>query len=401
MNKSNKGGIVVFFTVLLIAAMFMANYGNYQLAAIPGKIYETYHLTDTQFSSLMTAPMLPSIFLSIIIGILVDKFGVKNIVSICLIISLAGFILRIFVTTYSGMLIAMALTGFAGMVLNANISKITASIYSPDKIGTMVGVFMAASTGSMAVAYGTTAMIPSLEIAFWIAAGLSIAVTVVWILGVKESYFVQENAPAMPSAPVGEALAASFKSANIWLLGLSLMFMMGGAMIVANFHVGALVALKGFEEAYAGTFATILMIGSLLGSIFVPVAAAKTGKNTGVFILVITVIAGICCIGITNLSTIGIYAASFLNGFLRSGTISVCMSLPVMFKEIGPKYAGTAGGLAVTLELLGAVIIPTYIIVPLAGAGNFQGYFMYGCISIIISAVLIFIVIQRSKAFSQ
>ena len=91
MNKSKKGGIVAFFTVLLVAAMFMANYGNYQLAAIPGKIYETYHLTDTQFSSLMTAPMLPSIFLSIIIGILVDKFGVKNIVSICLIISLAGF----------------------------------------------------------------------------------------------------------------------------------------------------------------------------------------------------------------------------------------------------------------------------------------------------------------------
>lgn len=211
---------------------------------------------------------------------------------------------------------------------------------------------------------------------------------------------MQENAPAMPSAPVGEALAASFKSTNIWLLGLSLMFMMGGAMIVANFHVGALVALKGFEEAYAGTFATILMIGSLLGSIFVPVAAAKTGKNTGVFILIITVIAGICCIGITNLSTVGIYAASFLNGFLRSGTISVCMSLPVMFKEIGPKYAGTAGGLTVTLELLGAVIIPTYIIVPLAGAGNFQGYFMYGCASIIISAVLIFIVIQKSKAFS-
>lgn len=400
MSKSNKSGIIAFFTVLLVAAMFMANYGNYQLAAIPGKIYETYHLTDAQFSSLMTGPMLPSIFLSIIIGILVDKFGVKNIVSICLIISLAGFILRIFVSTYTGMLIAMALTGFAGMVLNANISKIAASVYSPDKIGTMVGIFMAASTGSMAVAYGTTAMIPSVEIAFWIAAGLSIAVTVIWILFVKESYFVQEDAPAMPTAPVGEALAASFKSINIWLLGLSLMFMMGGAMIVANFHVGALAALKGYEEAYAGTFATVLMIGSLLGSIFVPVAASKTGRNTGVFILVITLIAGFCCIGITRLSTTGIYVASFLNGFLRSGTISVCMSLPVMFKEIGPRYAGTAGGLTVTLELLGAVIIPTYIIVPLAGAGNFHGYFLYGCVSMIISAVLAFIVIQRSKAFS-
>ena len=48
------------------------------------------------------------------------------------------------------------------------------------------------------------------------------------------------------------------------------------------------------------------------------------------------------------------------------------MSLPVMFPEIGPKYAGTAGGLAVTLELLGAVIIPTYIIVPLGGGNVFQ-----------------------------
>ena len=64
--KNNKN-IIVFITVLLFLGMFIGNYGNYQLSAVPGSVYQAYSLTDMQFSSIMTAPMFPSIFLSIVI----------------------------------------------------------------------------------------------------------------------------------------------------------------------------------------------------------------------------------------------------------------------------------------------------------------------------------------------
>jgi hypothetical protein len=42
--------------------------------------------------------------------------------------------------------------------------------------------------------------------------------------------------------------------------------------------------------------------------------------------------------------------------------------IPMLLPEIGPVYAGSAGGIIVTLMVLGAVLIPTFIITPLAGS---------------------------------
>ena len=397
----NRKNILIFITVLLFLGMFIGNYGNYQLSAVPGSVYQAYHLTDMQFSSIMTAPMFPSIFLSIVIGILVDRFGISKMVSICFAVAAAGFVIRVFAADYTSMFIAMALTGVGCMILNANLAKIVSALYPMEKVGTVVGILMAGSTGSMAVAYATTALFPSLEAAFWTAAVISIAVAVFWILGVREKHFSGNGSvPAGEAVPVKQALGTCLKSRNIWLAGISLMFLLGGATVISNFQVSALTTLKGYSEGFAGTFGTVLMIGSIIGSIFIPVLAGKLGRKVPVMLLICGLAAAACMVGIIELPAGGIYVTSFLNGVLRSGIIAVMMSLPVMFPEIGPKYAGTAGGLAVTLELLGAVIIPTYIIVPLGG-GSVANYFYLGCGCMVIAGIVCFVMAKTCGVYSE
>jgi NNP family nitrate/nitrite transporter-like MFS transporter len=397
MKKTRNMTLVV--VALVFVGMFLGNYGQYQLAAVPSMVYQQFNLTDVQFSSIMTAPMLPAIFLSIILGILVDKFGIKVMVGICYACAMAGFILRVFATDYSMMFIGMMLTGIGCAVLNSNLSKIVASLYPMEKIGTVVGILMAGSTGSMAVAYGTTAFFPSLEAAFWVTAVVSVVMTVAWLILVREADFHQlENGMPQDSTPVMEAITTSLKSKNIWLMGLSLMLLLGGATVISNFQVAYLTGIKGYDELVAGSFGTVLMIGSLLGSIFVPVFVTKSNKP-GLLLGGIGLLAAVSVLGMVMLPTGGIYVASFLNGFLRSGIISVMMSLPVMFKEIGPKYAGTAGGLTVTLELIGAVLIPTYVVIPLTG-GNMTAYFYVAAILIAASAVLAY-ALTRNVQFKQ
>jgi len=202
------------------------------------------------------------------------------------------------------------------------------------------------------------------------------------------------------TVPVGKALGTCLKSRNIWLAGISLMFLLGGATVISNFQVTALTGLKGYSEAFAGTFGTVLMIGSIIGSIFIPVLVGKLGRKVPVMLLLCGLIASACMVGIITLPAAGIYVTSFLNGALRSGIIAVMMSLPVMFPEIGPKYAGTAGGLAVTLELLGAVIIPTYIIVPLGG-GNVSNYFYLGCGCMVIASLICFVMAKTCGVYAK
>lgn len=75
-----------------------------------------------------------------------------------------------------------------------------------------------------------------------------------------------------------------------------------------------------------------------------------------------------------------------ITGMAIGGIVPILMSIPVQLPEIGTVYAGTAGGFTGTLQLLGAVIIPTYIAAPMAGE-NMKILFLAGGICMIFSAV--------------
>ena len=68
------------------------------------------------------------------------------------------------------------------------------------------------------------------------------------------------------------------------------------------------------------------------------------------------------------------------------GIIPTLLALPVQFAAIGPKYAGTAGGVVGTIQLLGAVVVPNYILTPIAG-DNFIVLFLVSGICMPISGM--------------
>ena len=142
------------------------------------------------------------------------------------------------------------------------------------------------------------------------------------------------------------------------------------------------------------------MIGSILGSIFVPVALSGSPRRAPVLLFICGLLsAATMVIMVLTESAALNYVCCFLNGGLRSGVIAAMMSLPVLFREVGPKYAGTGGGLMVTLELIGAVLIPTYVVVPL-GQGSVLNYFYLGAGCIVLSSVICFFMAKTSGAYT-
>ena len=76
------------------------------------------------------------------------------------------------------------------------------------------------------------------------------------------------------------------------------------------------------------------------------------------------------------------------------------MMTPVLLKEIGPRNAGTAGGFIITLQLIGNVVVPTYIIVPLGG-GNLLTYFILASVCMLLAAIVCLIFMKTSGAFEK
>lgn len=112
----------------------------------------------------------------IIAGILTDKFGVKKVTTIGLIIMSVGLWIRPFAASYLPMYIAMILAGFGITFLNVNMSKILGSWFPPDRIGPMMGITMVGCTLGMTFGMGTTAMLPSTEFAFILAAVMELVI---------------------------------------------------------------------------------------------------------------------------------------------------------------------------------------------------------------------------------
>ena len=398
--EKKRNRLVFLITALLFAAQFVGNYGDYQVAAIPSSIYAAFHLTDMQFSSIITAPMLPCIFLSIVIGLLVDRYGIPKIVGVFLVLAAAGFLLRHFARDYPVLLISMALAGCGCMVVNSNIAKLASALYPMDKVGTVVGILMAGSNAASALAFATTSMLPSLQVVFLIPTVASVVCAALWFVFARESLFAESKTPAEERPDVLGSLKLCFKSRSLWLAGLTLFLTLGGTTVLTNFHVSALTTLKGYSETMAGSFSSVSMVGAILGSVFLPIFVTKKPEKAPMLLFIMLLICAAAAYGMLALPAAGIYVCAFLNGALRSGIIAALLMTPVLLKEIGPKNAGTAGGFIITLQLLGCVVVPTYIIVPLGG-GNMTTYFILSAVCFALAAVVCLIFTKTCGAFDK
>ena len=218
----------------------------------------------------------------------------------------------------------------------------------------MVGIFSAASTLAMAVGTATTAMIPNIKTAFSISA-IFVAVSAAGILIFWRSPAKSAEVKEMDAGPVQvsmrECLRASLKSKNVWLIGLVLAMNMSAVMALNTFLPTALVS-RGVDSVSAGYYSSVVMLGNIVAAIVVPVISMKTRK-TKLIISVSTVIGGLG-VALAWLLPPGILMvlAMFITGLAMSGLMPLLMSMPVQLPEIGSAYAGTAGGIVVTVEML-------------------------------------------------
>ena len=362
MKKQNGIGYAWVILLVVCLANFTPSFAQYQMSPIAGELMERFSLNKSQFASIFSAPMIPSIFLSLASGLLVDKFGAKKVIAIGLIIASIGISGRLFATSYETLLIPMILAGFSATFLNANGAKILGSWFPAEKVSMVMGISLASSTIGMTVGLSTTALFPGIKTAFMAASMLSVIMLIVWLFFMKESKGVKEQNETIP---MKECISRVVKNKFIWIIALCLMFTMGCNVTMSTF-LPAVLNAKGVDVSLAGAMSALVTVGNLCGSIFAPMIAVKF-KNNRVFIFslglcaaVFTILAGRIPVGL------GLTLCLFIVGVSIGGLIPSLLSLPIMLPEIGPKYAGTAGGVIGTIELLGAVVIPTYIIAPLA-----------------------------------
>jgi NNP family nitrate/nitrite transporter-like MFS transporter len=179
-----------------------------------------------------------------------------------------------------------------------------------------------------------------------------------------------------------ECLKAAVKSPALWIIAIGMMLFQSSALTLSQFLPDAM-QIAGFEQGLAATITNVFTLGAMVGCLVMPRLIRKASKPKPLF----AAIGVISAVGVAFAWRIPVLplkiAVLAALGFVTLGCTPLLTSLPLTLPEIGPKYAGTAGGFMATLMLAANVVIPSYVTMPLAG-NDYGKFFMFeGCIMLL------------------
>ncbi|MFR8547144.1 MAG: CynX/NimT family MFS transporter [Lachnospiraceae bacterium] len=382
--RKSKATVGLAFIVLCFCYM-IPNYAQYQVSPLGSRIVEEYGLQLSQLSLLFSAPMIPAIFLSLLSGLLLDRFGTKSVIGVGLTVTAIGCVIRAFSDSYMLLFVGTMLTGFSACFINAGSGKIVGNLYNHKEVPGKMGILMAASTAAMTIANFTSAYFSSLRNAFIASSIIAFIGLILWFLFQKDTK--QENGTSKSSGiEIKDCLKITVKNVDVWLIAFALFFIMAANMIIGSFLPTAL-GTRSISITISGYIAACYTVGNFLGCLIAPICIAKLRSQKRV-LLIFSVVAAIGVAFAWMIpQTVFLAAGMLLTGIFLGGLIPTLLALPVQIPEIGPVYAGTAGGMIGTIQLLGAVLMPSYILIPVSGK-NFMVLFGLGGLCMVAAAVL-------------
>lgn len=379
----SRGFVIVFVTAL---AQFASTFAQYQLPPIQQEIIAQVGLTQSQYVQCYTAPMLPAVFLALFAGVMVDRMGPKPVIGAALLVSAAGSAARTFCAGYLPYLAAMSLTGFAPAFIHSSSAKIMGQWFPREKVSFAIGLMMVGGSMANFVATSTTALLPSPQSAYYLSTALCVASLILWMFLMPQT---DRNLPRQ-KANISTALRHAVQSKTVWLMSICMLFNMGFYMTVASSAPGALQGL-GYSPETASLIASALSVGSPIGCLLGSAIAWKSG-NPKRFMQAVILAAAISLPLLWDAPSPLVSGAVWLTAGFCYGTCQVTiMAIPARLKEIGQQYAGTAGGLLTTVQMIGAILLPAQVFVPLSH-GNYSHLFLFAACSLAVSCLLLCIV---------
>jgi len=370
-NKLYSYRWTILLIIFLVNTIF--NFSIFQIGGLASRIIPAFHLQVSQLAMVLSVSFLTNAILGIPAGILADRFGVRNVVAAGLILTVISSFGRLTASSFGILFVWMFILGVGPAFLNANAAKILGDWFPPQQMGMAMGIYIAGANAGITLALATSAFFSSLKVAFMTSAVLTLLALFLWLLFIKSK---SAGKPDLLIQPFGEYLGVALKSKHTWVGAVAMFFYMGTYVTQSGFLTNSLTEGKGVSQVMAGLVASSLTISFILGTIIGPIISDKVGLMKP-FLAPTAIIAALCSY-LAWLVPFGplTWILLLITGIMLGTSVPLIMSLPMLLPEIGPVYAGSAGGVISTLQMAGAFVISSYIILPLAGK-NMDHVFMY------------------------
>ena len=394
MNANQHGEDPHRWVILAILAFlfFMINFAEFQLAGVVGSLSSALHLDPLEFALCLFAPFLMNFVFGIPVGMLADRFGTRTVGSVLLLISCSGIIGRAYGSSgFMSLFVWTLVFGFAMVFVNALGPKILGTWFRPADMPLAMGVFIASAGLGIGFGEATAPRLATLTGVFTLGWVLFVVATLGFLIGFRAK---PSGQPDSPPQRVLEFLGTAARNRHVWVTGIAALFFFAAVVATSGNLPGALIQMKHVSPAEAALLGIPLGLGAALGCSLMPMLLRRTSGIKVWLASVIVMGAALLLAALTVPFGRVTWMCVILSTFLANGMLTLTLPVPIMLREIGTTYGGSAGGIVSLLQTAGGFFIPTFAITLIAGT-NPRATFALIFVLYLISAVLVLALPER------
>jgi MFS family permease len=320
-------------------------------------ITQDLELSNAQIGTILGIFMLVYIFLSLPIGLIIDRIGIrKSLLTGIAVLSLSG-ILRSYASNYVTMLLSVGLMGLAGPTISVGVPKAIATWFKGEERGTANGIYATGMFIGSATATAITTSIIWPYLGSWrstlgVYGVFGFLATVIWI------FFGKEAGSTQLSGGFSEIIQALKRIVNVrevWLLiAISFCYML--SIYGLQSWLPKLLELKEVDVALAGVLASISSWFGLIGSNALPILGRRISRKYAIILSILIQGISIYVLG-TSLGIVLIFTL-ILYGVFSAGLPPLTFLTLMEVPEVGSEYMGVATGLLFSIMSVGGFLGP-------------------------------------------
>lgn len=364
------------------AVIFFLNYNWYLIPSLERQLTSGFGISTGELYLLLTAPTLAAALMSIVGGIVGDRLGVKNTVTIGTILGSFTCVVRVLSVNFLMLWITMFSLGVSIAIVLPNLPKMVGEWFPEQETGRASGIYVSSMGVGISLGLMTGTLFSSWQEAFSFTGLGMVLTTLVWASLAREP---PDPGGGRRGVPMRESVVHSIKSKNIWLLAVSQFLFLGGFIAYTGGLTHALQEVFDLSAGKSGALSSLAVLGMVAGNLLWSAAADRTGgfkplisvcaPSSGILLFLAWVFA----------YGVGTWVFVFIGGILAGGVPPLLLAYPPLLPEIGSKYAGGASGIMLTSGNLGGLLVILTIFSPLSGISYDLAFLAVGVVFCLIA----------------
>lgn len=373
--------------VILMLGTAILYYSNMIFAVRSPETLSKFNINEGELAMISTIGCLPGAFLSVIVGRVLDRKGVKLFTALTLVLTVGCMVWRIFAQTYIELLLATVLIGTFLLPITIVGPKMVGIVFRQEEMPLAMGFFGAAGGLGTTLAFATGNAYPSLEAAFTGVAILGAVLLAGWVFVVKEPEAAPMPGGAAPAAGKG-SLGKVLRSKHLWKVMFCSGFAVGASLLINTYITQAFTA-RGASLEMASTIGTVLNFCLILGGIVSGAVIGRLGKINVPYAFICIVGGAFYLLGYLLPLGAWTYVIMALGGIICSGSVGVSFTrvpLLPLTGEFEPESIGTATGMNQTALGIMSFVLPT--IIATAAGNNYTAVFITAYVFLVLCGVV-------------